>query len=113
MGSKFVHSPFRKQIRIATAAGPQSRGWVTAVTNPTRMSQGWKLSYKSLQGKEVVYVLSINFILGRMPVVWAGDSETILLSYRDGCCNGALCYNHDLADTSAGLGTAVPTSQVL
>ena len=68
--------------------------------------------YETLPGKEVVYVLPITSILGRLPVVTvrAGDTGTIPFSYRDGCRNGSNCYDHDLAnaDTSAGAGDGCP-----
>ena len=55
-------------------------------------------------------VLPITSILGRLPVVWAGDTGTIPVSYRDSCCNGTHCYNQDLAkaDTSPGVGDCCP-----
>ena len=45
-----------------------------------------------------------------LPVVRAGDTGTILLSYRDGCHNGAHSDNHELAktDTRAGAGDVCP-----
>ena len=60
--------------------------------------------------KEVVYVLPITTILGRLPVVRAGDTGTIPFSYRNGCRNGAHRYDHALAkaDTSAGAGDGCP-----
>ena len=62
--------------------------------------------YETLPGKEVVYVLPITsiMILGRLPVVRAGDMGTIPFSYCNGCRNGTHRYEHDLAnaDTSAG-----------
>ena len=70
-----------------------------------------KTHLRDLLGKEVVYVLPITYILGRLPVVRAGDTGTIPFSYRDGCRNGAHRYNHDLASADTpvpGLGTAVP-----
>ena len=71
---------------------------------------GSKLIYETLPGKEVVYVLPITSILGRLPVVRAGDTGTITFHYRDGCRNGAHRYNHDLAraDSSAGAGDGSP-----
>ena len=71
---------------------------------------GSKLIYETLPGKEVVYVLPITSILGRLPVVRAGDTGTIPLRYRDGCHNGAHRYNHDLAraDSSARAGDRSP-----
>ena len=69
-----------------------------------------KVIYKTLPGKKVVYVLLITSILGRLPVVRAGDTGTIPFSYRDGCPNGAHHYNQDLAkgDTSPGGGDCCP-----
>ena len=59
-----------------------------------------------LPEKQAVYVLSIliTSILGRLPVVWAGDTGTILFKYRACCCYGAHRYNSTLAkaDTSPG-----------
>ena len=71
---------------------------------------GSKLIYETLPGKEVVYVLPITSILGRLPVVRAGDTGTIPFSLRNGCRNGAHRYNHDLAkaDTSAGAADGCP-----
>ena len=68
-----------------------------------------KMIHGTLQGKEVVvlvYHLPITFILGRLPVVRAGDTGTIPLSYCDCCRNGSHRYNHDFAkaDTSAVAG---------
>ena len=65
-------------------------------------------TYETLPGKEFAYVLPITSILGRLPVVQAGDTGTIpftrpLLLWRG---FGAHCYNDDLAeaDTSSGAG---------
>ena len=58
---------------------------------------GSKLIYETLPGKEVVYVLPITSILGRLPVVRAGDTGTIPFRYRDGCRNSAHWYDHNLA----------------
>ena len=57
-----------------------------------------------------MYVLPISSILGRLPVVLAGDTGTIPFSYRNGCRNGALRYDHDLAgaDSHAGAGDGSP-----
>ena len=57
-----------------------------------------------------MYALPITSILGRLPVVQAGDTETIPFSYRNGCHNGAHRYNHDLAKADTGWGLL---SQVL
>ena len=61
-------------------------------------------------GKDVVYVLLITSILGRLPVVRAGDTGTIPFCYHSSCCNCAHCYNHDLfsADSSRGAGDNCP-----
>ena len=71
---------------------------------------GSKLIYETLPGKEVLYVLPISSILGRLPVVRAGDTGTIPLRYRTGLRNGARGYDHGLAraDTSAGAGDGCP-----
>ena len=57
-----------------------------------------------------MYVLSITSILGRLPVVRAGDMGTIPFSYRSGCSNDAHSYNHDLAsaDSNRGAGDGCP-----
>ena len=44
-----------------------------------------------------MYILPITSILGRLPVVRAGDTGTIPFGYSSGCCNGCHRYNHDLA----------------
>ena len=82
------------------------------------MAESWitkccsKLTYEALPGKEVVYILPITSILGRLPVVQAGDTETIPFRYRDGCSNGAHRYDHNLnlarADSSARAGDGSP-----
>ena len=41
------------------------------------------------RGKEVVYVLLITSILGRLPLVRAEDTGTIPFCYHISCCNGA------------------------
>ena len=71
---------------------------------------GSNLIYETLPGKEVVYVLQITSILGRPPVVRAGDTGTIPLSYSNGFSNGAHRCDHALAkaDTSAGAGVGCP-----
>jgi len=63
-----------------------------------------KFIYDLLPEKQVVYVLPIMSILGRLPVVWAGDTGTILFKYRACCCDGAHRYDSTLAkaDTSPG-----------
>ena len=71
---------------------------------------GSKLIYETLLGKEVMYVLPITSILGRLPVVRAGDTGTIPFSYRNGCRNGAHRYDPDLAraDSSPAAGDGCP-----
>ena len=67
------------------------------------------------RGKEVVYVLLITSILGRLPVVRAGDTGTIPFCYHSSCCNGTHRYNHDLfsADSSRGAGDDCPMGAAL
>ena len=67
---------------------------------------GSKLIYETLPKKEVVYVLPITSILGRLPVIRAGDTGTIPFSYLNVCSNGAHRYDHALAkaDIIAGAG---------
>lgn len=57
-----------------------------------------------------LYVLPVTSILGRLPVVRAGDTGTIPFRYRDGCRNGAHRYDRNLAraDSSAGAGDGCP-----
>ena len=71
---------------------------------------GSRLIYETLPGKEVVYVLPIASILGRLPVIRAGDTGTIQFSYCNGCGNGAHHYDHELAraDSSPGAGDGSP-----
>jgi len=38
---------------------------------------GSRLIYELLPGKEVVYVVPVSSVLGRLPVVRAGDTGTI------------------------------------
>ena len=65
-----------------------------------------KLIYQTLPDKQVVYVLPsmTTSILGRLPVVQAGDTGTIQFKYRTRCSNGAHQYDSTLAkaDTSPG-----------
>ena len=65
---------------------------------------GSKLIYKLLPEKQIVYVLPIMSVLGRLPVVWAGDTGTIPFKYRTRCSNGVHQYDSTLtkADTSPG-----------
>ena len=54
--------------------------------------------------------LPITSILGRLPVVRAGDTGIIPFGYFNGCRNGAHGYNHNLAnaDSSKGAGDSCP-----
>ena len=71
---------------------------------------GSKLIYKLLPEKQIVYVLPITSVLGRLPVVWAGDTGTIPFKYREHCSNDAHRYDIILAraDTSPGAGDGCP-----
>ena len=71
---------------------------------------GSKLIYETLPEKAVLYVLPITSILGRLPVVLAGDTGTIPFSYHNGCRNGAHTYDHNLAkaDSRPGAGDGSP-----
>ena len=67
---------------------------------------GSRLVYEPQHGKEVLYVVPVSSVLGRLPVVRAGDTGTIPFQYRQGLRNGAHRYEHDLAraDTRPGAG---------
>ena len=69
-----------------------------------------KLIYELLPEKQVVYVLPITSILGRLPVVQAWDAGTIPFKYRTRCRNGAHRYDTTLAraDTSPGAEDGCP-----
>ena len=69
-----------------------------------------KFIYDLLPEKQVVYVLPIMSILGRLPEVWAEDTGTILFKYRACCCDGAHRYDSTLgkADTSPGAEDGCP-----
>ena len=62
---------------------------------PCTLTESWintccsSLIYDTLQGKEVVYVLPISSILGRLPAVLAGDTGTISHKYSAGLRSGA------------------------
>ena len=59
---------------------------------------------------KLMYVLPLTSILGRLPVVRAGDTGTIPFSNGNGCRNGAHRYDHDLAraDSRPGAGDGCP-----
>ena len=67
---------------------------------------GSRLVYEPSPDKEVLYVVPSSSILGRLPVVKAGDTGTIPFRYRTQLRNGASRYDHDLAraDTRPGAG---------
>ena len=59
-----------------------------------------------LPGKEILYVVPITSVLGKLPVVRAGDTGTIPYRYRSGTVDGSRRYCHDIAkaDTRPGAG---------
>ena len=57
---------------------------------------GSRLIYELLPGKEMVYVVPVSSVLGRLPVVRARDTGTIPFKYRAGLRNGAHRYDHNL-----------------
>ena len=63
-----------------------------------------------LPGKEILYVVPISSVLGKLPVVPAGDTGTIPCSYRAGTMNGSRRYNPEIAkaDTRPGAGDGCP-----
>ena len=71
---------------------------------------GSRLIYETLPGKEVVYILPISSVLGRLPVVRAGDMGTILHKDSAGLRSCAHRFDHDLAraDSALDAGTAAP-----
>ena len=77
--------------------------WITAC--------GSSLIYETLPGKDLVYILPISSVLGRLPVVRAGDMGAIPHKYRAGLRSGAHRFNHDLAraDSVPGSGDGCPT----
>ena len=71
-----------------------------------------KLSTNSFQKSKLCMFcpMPIMSILGRLPVVWAGDTGTIPFKYRTCFCNGTHQYNSTLAkaDTSPGAEDGCP-----
>ena len=65
-----------------------------------------KLIYELFPGKEVMYVVPISLILGKLPVVRAGYMGTIPQKYRTATWSGKTQYKHNLAlaDTHEGSG---------
>ena len=54
----------------------------------------------------MVYVVPVSSVLGRLPVVRAGDTDTIPSKYRAGLRNGAHRYDHNLARADSAPGAA-------
>ena len=71
---------------------------------------GSKLIYELAPGKEVMYVVPVTSILGRLPVVRAGDTGTIPYKYRTATRSGAPRFNAQLAraDSQPGAGDGCP-----
>ena len=71
---------------------------------------GSSLIYEMLPGKEILYVVPITSVLGKLPVVHAGDTGTIPYRYRRGTANGSSRYFPEIAraDTSPGAGDGCP-----
>ena len=66
-----------------------------------------KEGYESIYArKEVVYVVPVKSVLGRLPIVLAGDTGTIPFKYRAGLHNGGHRYNHNLARADLAPGAA-------
>ena len=63
-----------------------------------------------LPGKEILYVVPITSVLGKLPVVRAGDTGTIPYRYSRGTANGSSRYFPEIAraDTSPGAGDGCP-----
>ena len=66
---------------------------------------GSRLIYEQLPGKEILYVIPISSILGKLPTVRAGDTGTIPHRYR-----GTNRFNRHIAraDSSPGSGDGSP-----
>ena len=71
---------------------------------------GSKLIYETLPGKEFMYVLPITSILGRLPVVRAGDMGITPFSYRNSCRMAPIVTTTTLQRLTPGQGLlmAVP-----
>ena len=75
---------------------------------------GSRLIYEAMPGKEILYVIPISLILGRLPgplpVVKAGDTGTIPYRYRAGTGMGVQRYNPSIAraDSRPGAGDGSP-----
>ena len=65
-----------------------------------------KVHLQDTFGQGGVYLLPVTSIQGRLPVVWVGDTGTIVFSYYSGCCNVTHNYNHDRACADSGRGAA-------
>ena len=71
---------------------------------------GSKLIYELMPGKEVMYVVPVSSILGKLPVVRAGDTGTIPHKYRTALRSGAHRFNDQIAraDSRPGAGDGCP-----
>ncbi len=67
---------------------------------------GSKLIYELLPNKEVLYVVPVTSILGKLPVVRAGDTGTILHKYRTATRSGTHRFDTQIAraDSRPGAG---------
>ena len=108
------YSPARDKHTLTHTVSNNTHSFTLNHTHALALGAG--LIYTTLPEEELVYILPITSILGRLPVVQAGDTGTIPFSYRHGCRNGAPRYDHSLAtaDTSAGAWDGCPcTSWIL
>ncbi len=78
---------------------------------------GSKLTHELPPGKEVMYVVQISSILGKLPLVRAGDTGTIPHKYHTATRSGKPRYKQLLAHTDsqegAGDGCPIIDSNVL
>ena len=70
---------------------------------------GSRLFYELLPGKEILYVIPISSMLGKLPTVRAGDTGTIPYRYR-----GTNRFNRNItrADSAQGSGNGSPINFV-
>ena len=66
--------------------------------------------YETLPGKECLYVVPASSVLGRLPIVQAGDTGTIPFKYRTGLRGGRTRFDSSIAkaDTYPGAGDGCP-----
>ena len=71
---------------------------------------GTSLMYKPMLGKEVVYIVPVSSVLGRLPIVRAGDTGTIPFRYSLGLQSSLRRFVNNLAhaDLSPGAGDSCP-----